>query len=82
MAVGVIEEKGQGKCLAGPRAPPLPLDAKLKMIRRKVSPRSYDSREGDSQQALSLPLVILRRRKREREKNCLKSRVGMAEFKF
>jgi hypothetical protein len=64
--VGVIEEKGAGNCLAGPRAPPLPLDAKLKTTRRKFSPRSYDSGEGDSQQALSLPLVGLRRRKRER----------------
>jgi hypothetical protein len=64
--VGVIEEKGEGKCLAGPWTPPLPLDAKLKTTRRKFSPRSYDSREGHSQQALSLPLVGLRRRKRER----------------
>jgi hypothetical protein len=39
------------------------------MTRRKFSPRSYDSREGDSQQALSLPLVSLRRRKRERKEN-------------
>jgi hypothetical protein len=64
--VGVIEEKGEGKesgkglgLLLSPRC-------QLNTTRRKFSPRSYDSREGDSQQTLSLPLVGLRRRKRER----------------
>jgi hypothetical protein len=67
--VGGIKEKGEGKCLAGHRAPPLPLDANrirtnIKGFQDPLSPeREIHSR------SLSLPLVGLQRKEKEREKN-------------
>jgi hypothetical protein len=80
---GGRREGREKRVLAGSRAPPLSLDAKLKTTRRIFLPRSPRLQRGrGGADLLPSPWSACKRRKREREKRIGKARVHLAEFKL